>query len=521
MYSMLNKEINCIDFIVKNVKRVSFFIPECVEHALVSYGETLGIDFVKAYAVSWKFDFEDNQEKNNNVIGSCIYQKSEYVDDYRKYNGIDLTYISVDSVEQLINVIIENCERNIPTIIHMDTYYSYWGFLYKKTHSGHVAVAVGIDVDEKKICIVDPDYSEKPFWVGFELLVSASKFYLQVIIGNEDKYTYDELVSEIFERKEQYMEQFSRIELFAKIFYKHFEPSNEFGVNCDIDDVLDSEMIGNIREIVKNRNMFIVFLEQIINKYSNIEKVIEDLYISIGKWNTIMNLFFKAARTGWKNDFNEKIYNILMSISQVEREAYNQLCDCKKNYIYKNEFDDCMKTKCITIDISKSCNNKGFIFKNNRVKDCDLTGVGEYIELNNYGVSLCNNEIAFKCFFENLYDNIICNGQIINLDVKGKVISIEMLVCAEWGGCEDSIKIISNLGFEYNKKIVAYDISEVNINNVLVIGKSKNLDGSIVNEQVGVTHNRIILDKEIHLKAIRLPVNPNMHIVAISILQRE
>lgn len=518
---MSDKEINCIDFMVKKVKRVAFFIPECVEHALVSFGETLGIDFVKAYAGSWKFDFEEKQEKKHNVIGSCIYQKSEFVNNYNKYNDIAISYINVEIVEQLIDIIFENCNRNIPTIIHMDTYYSYWGFLYNKIHSGHVAVAVGIDVNEKKICIVDPDYSETPFWVGFELLVNASKFYLQISIGNEDKYSYDELLFEIFERKEIYMNQFNRIELFAKKFYNQFEPISEFGIKCDIDAVLDSEIIENIREIIKNRNMFIVFLEQLLNQYSNIEKVIEGLYISIGKWNTIMNMFFKAARTGWKKDFNEKIYNILMSISQVEREAYNQLYDCKRNFIYKSKSVNCTKTKCITIDISKSCNNKGFIFKNDVVEDCDLTGVGEYIELDNYDVSLLHNEIVFKCLFKNIFDNIICNGQVINLDVIDNVFSIEILVCAEWGGCEDSINIIDCSGYEFNKKIVANDISEVDLNNVLVIGKSKNMDGSMVNERVGVTHNSIILDEEIQLKSIRLPVNPNMHILAISILQRQ
>ena len=512
---MSDKEINCIDFMVKKVKRVAFFIPECVEHALVSFGETLGIDFVKAYAGSWKFDFEEKQEKKHNVIGSCIYQKSELVNNYNKYNDIAISYINVEVVEQLIDIIFENCNRNIPTIIHMDTYYSYWGLLYNKIHSGHVAIAVGIDVNEKKICIVDPDYSETPFWVGFELLVNASKFYLQISIGNEDKYSYDKLLFEIFERKEIYMNQFNRIELFAKKFYNQFEPISEFGIKCDIDAVLDSEII----EIIKNRNMFIVFLEQLLNQYSNIEKVIENLYISIGKWNTVMNVFFKAARTGWRKDFNEKIYNILMSISQVEREAYNQLYDCKRKIIYKNKSVSCTKTKCITIDISKSCNNKGFIFKNDVVENCDLTGVGEYIELNNYEASLLHNEVVFKCLFKNVFDNIICNGQIIDLDVIDDVFSIEILLCAEWGGCEDSINLIDCSGYEFNKKIVANDISEVDLNNVLVIGKSKNMDGSIVNEKVGVTHNSIILDEEIKLKSIRLPVNPNMHILAISILK--
>ena len=515
------KGINYIDFKVKNVKRVDFFIPECIEHALVSYGETLGIDFVKAYAGTWKFDFEEKQGEKHNIIGACICQRNDYINEYKEYNDIEISYVNVEKVDQLINIIFQNCNKNRSTIIHIDTYYSYWGFLYKKIHSEHVAVAVGINLNEKKVCIVDPDYSENPFWVGFELLSKASKFYLQISIGNTDKYSYDELLYEILKRKKMYMMQFDKIELFAEKFYKHFNPINEFGIKCDIDMVLDSEIIGKIREIIKGRNMFIIFLEQLLSRYDKIEKVIEDLYISIGKWNTIMNLLFKAARTGWKNDLNEKIYNILMLIAKVEREAYNQLYDCKRKFIYTNKIqsDNFPKGKCVTIDISKNCNNKGFIFKSDIIEGCDLTGVGEYVELNDMDVNLLHNEILFRCLFNNKFDNIICNGQIIDLDIVDNVFAIEILVCAEWGGCEDSINFIDCLGYEFNRKIVANDISEVDLNNVLIIGKSKNMDGTIVNEQVGVTHNSIILDKQIILKGIRLPVNPNMHIIAISLLQ--
>lgn len=47
--------------------------------------------------------------------------------------------------------------------------------------------------------------------------------------------------------------------------------------------------------------------------------------MSIGKWNTIMNLMFKVAHTSWKDDFNNKIYNILLSIEKIERDGYRLL----------------------------------------------------------------------------------------------------------------------------------------------------------------------------------------------------
>lgn len=519
----MRKESNYIDFRVENIKRVNFFIPECMEHALVSYGLTVGVDFIKAFSHSWEFAIEERKSRENIKIGDCIQKKGDLFDAYEKYNGIRISFVWIENVECLINEIEKNWKKGFPTLIHMDTYYSYWGFLYEKVHSEHVAVVVGIDREKEMVYIVDPDFSDKPFGIKFELLEKASKFYMVLAINNSEKYSYDDLLKLICNEKDEYLKQFDMIELFAIMFQEIFEPQKEFDISDSIDEVLESELISKIRHIIKGRNLFVVFLEQISLQYSDIDKVIEYLYISMGKWNTIMNLMFKGARTGWKNNLNEKISNIIMSIAEIEREAYDVLCQCNK------QEDQKKKTVCnhiismnyVNIDISKYCNNKGFVFGNRKMRqNSDLTNAGEYVELDKKFENISYKGIRFKTYFQNKYDNIICNGQMIQC-FEGKIIySLELLICAEWGRCEDSLILCNEEGKSIVKKIVANDISEINLDNMIQVGKSRNVNGQILNEKVGITYNKIVIESGINLKYIKFPINPNMHIVALSVLTR-
>jgi hypothetical protein len=115
-------------------------------------------------------------------------------------------------------------------------------------------------------------------------------------------------------------------------------------------------------------------------------------------------------------------------------------------------------------------------------------------------------------------DNIVCQGQIICVSEIEYLYSIEMLVCAEWGACEDSIVFCFENGEYAIKKIIANDISDIQEENVIIIGLSKTSEGEIVNDKVGITYNKIVLNTTKKIKDIKLPINPNMRIVSISAL---
>ncbi len=508
-----------INLKVRNLKRVKFFIPECMEYAAVAYGETVGIDLTKAFSGGWYFGLKEGRLLKGRKMGDCIEEKRTFRREYLEFNGVRFVFTDVRDVDELLKVIDGNLADDLPTIIHMDTYYSYWGFLYQREHSAHLAVAVAIEPDHKKVWIVDPEFSEEAFSVDLELLEKASKFYVEVKIENENKYSNHELLKMVCLKKVNFIEQFDQMEQFTNAFKEYFVPSVEFENEMDVDCVLDSELITRIRQLIKGRNLFIVFLEQFQEMEEKVSQVIDYLYISIGKWNTVMNMMFKAARTRWRPDFNEKVYNILMSAVQIEREAYEILQSYIKGSTTPEaqRLSEPVKMECIPVDIRDKCNNRGFIYQEQEKRHCDLTGDGEYVLLNAPYESISYSGITFKTNFGSKNDNIVCKGQIISINKSAPVYSLAFLLCAEWGGCEDSIKVIFENGNEAIRKIAANDISDCSSGDVIEVGCSKKVTGEIVNSKVFITYNKIVLGHRAQrIQTVQLPVNPHLHVVAVS-----
>ena len=111
----------------------------------------------------------------------------------------------------------------------------------------------------------------------------------------------------------------------------------------------------------------------------------------------------------------------------------------------------------------------------------------------------------------------MCKGQIISINKSAPVYSLAFLLCAEWGGCEDSIKVIFENGNEAIRKIAANDISDCSSGDVIEVGCSKKVTGEIVNSKVFITYNKIVLGHRAQrIQTVQLPVNPHLHVVAVS-----
>lgn len=144
------------------------------------------------------------------------------MESYAELNGIYIERIQKESNIKLFDVIRDNVKKNVPTIIHLDTYYSTWGFLYLKEHSNHVAMVVGID--DNKVYILDPDYSDTEiFPVDYSLLTIATSFYYEITVKHPDKLSYEDLLGCICKRKKDYKIMIKNIAI-IKGFYIRLGP---------------------------------------------------------------------------------------------------------------------------------------------------------------------------------------------------------------------------------------------------------------------------------------------------------
>lgn len=141
---------------------------------------------------------------------------------------------------------------------------------------------------------------------------------------------------------------------------------------------------------------------------------------------------------------------------------------------------------------------------------------------NNENVSIRYNDINFRCkgaFSE--FDNVICNKQHIYIRHKN-VKSMFFLGFNEFGNYEDDIIILDNSKNEIRKKIFFYGFNQlldtlysIEMNDYCNIAVN-----TLANEYMNVSIYGFELKLEGQdVEEIILPDNPEMHIMAISLIE--
>lgn len=509
-----------VDIVASSNNRVNIFLPLCWEDAITTYFNMIGIHCYNIFVDSWNFYYVDN----SSILGENIMTTFNINKNLLDYLNVNLQIKNITNIEQLINILNMNLKNDRPTIIHADTYYNYWGYLYKKVHTPHLNLVCKHDKEIRIIYTIDPGFSNKMLPFTYDLLELSCEFYLEIDDHNIKQISSTELLHKLLERNELINKtMFLEIQKFAYNFYHKFDPQKEFK-NCnDFDEVMNSKLIESIRYVIKGRNLFIVFLENMKEIKIDFDEVINLMLLSISKWNLIINLLLKSTKAGWGNDFNNKIQKIINSIPQIEMSAYDLLykkvlgneikeANCKLFSLYNNQF--------IYLDLKNYFNNKGFTSDINS-KNCDLTQAGEYFIIDSIDTPYYLNQknISFRIDLNNDVDNIICESQEIEIDASLCCKGIGVLCCSEWGRNYETISIIDELDNLFNIPIKANDLSESKDVNSVVIGKTYSLsENKFIQEQASVTYNIKYFEKIKHIKKILLPVCPNMHIISITLI---
>ena len=508
---------------IVNCNELDIFLPLCWENTMLTYSKITNNNYVKAFVGSWGFNYDNN----NDTIGECIRRDDYFSENLVKYCNTKMEIRRIDNIEIVIDKIVDNLTKDVPTMIHFDTFFAHWNGFYKKEHYRHVILVIGCDMDKKVIKIVDTDIRNKEFEVTFGELEKACEFYVEFTnISNEKECDILEQLSEKINNDTLIRQNmFSKIEEFARDFEWSFDPEKEFCNVKTIDDMLNSKFVSEFRSIMKGRVLFIYYLRNIEQKYNfDLSQVICPLSVALSKWNNIINLLVKNCFMNWKKNISLNITKILKLIADIEKNAYHNLIKImiSKTKNTNNKIND-KKQECksIAFDLRRYVNNKGFGFTKNDI-DSDYTGTGEFIVLKNEyekGIILEDKEVSFELCLNAKFDNVICEKQVIDIEMDGGAYGIAVLCSSEWGNNHEVIQCIDNEGKVEFAYITSYDIAKLDYENKIVIGPSYiKEEGICVRENNTLTYNIVMFEKQIKLKQIILPYCLNMHIFAMSLL---
>lgn len=550
---------NVIHVIEHNSNRLRLYVPMCFENALISYSKTIHENYKAAFIDYWNFLFyekgNDNfadssyeegaaSESAEELLNALDYEKghkagklSRYIGVYEncfegmeKYCGVKIERISDFKFEELVRFIKENLKRDMTTLLHTDTYYLPWNkTFFGKNHTTHISQICGYNEEKDSFAVSDQDFPSQVFYLNAEQLKSACKYYFRFEkIENYKNKSAVQLLSEFIKSSDSKFEDLrNNIIEFAEKFRTEFSPEEEFESPLGADEVLDSQFIGRLREIIKGRNLFMDFLDDVSAESEiDLSEVIEGLFVSASKWNHIINVLVKYAIVGWEPDINIKISNVIRESAEIEYSAYNLLKEKilnndKKQNVEETEFQQ--TNKYYFVPLEKYCNNKGIIYNiKEQRKEGNLSGLtntGEVLVLSDQykdkKISLSN--VEYFLTINDRYDNLLCEGQSIRIESQEPYRNMGILCCTEFGTNHEHIKIIDEENHEEIVYFDAYDISDYTADNTVEIGACYSMvSDKIVREKNVLTTNVIKLTCPRRIERIILPYCFNLHILAIT-----
>jgi len=118
------------------------------------------------------------------------------------------------------------------------------------------------------------------------------------------------------------------------------------------------------------------------------------------------------------------------------------------------------------------------------------------------------------------YDNLLCEGQSIQIESQDFYHSMGILCCTEFGTNHEHIKIIDTENQEETVYFDAYDISDYTAKNTVEIGACYSVvSDKIVREKNVLTTNVIKFTCPRKIQRIILPYCFNLHILAITLFR--
>lgn len=490
------------------------FIPICIENVFSEYLNYKGYEYQYAFAHALNFEFNKNNSLEGRIADG-LNINYDFINWLSILYKINIEKIAVESVDNLIDYIDYNIIHKNPIIIHLDSFYLPWSTLYNKEHTMHIVVVVGCNKRREKIKILDTIEKEYYFEITKKILKNACKFVYNVILPNKsiriDSHSFDSKIR----NGEIVLIQKERIDLlrnFSIEFLEKFNPKIEFRDKCNLDLMRTEKLVDDIRKNILQINLFckwMMWREE--NEIDKSFKSVINLYLQImSKWNLFVNLLYKNSILGWKNTFNNKGYNILRQVVELEENAYEAFFESLNN---KNRVKKRLKMvefnkNYMNISLDHKFNNKGFCDMGVKRDHEDLTGVGEY-----FVIEQKESNNIFSCNLQKEYDNIMCEGQEIEIKCDKETSEINLLACAEWGAVDEVLTIIGDLKFQ-DISLHVHDITQVEEGDIIYRGKTYGLDGHIIQREAAVFWYKIRYDK-MCVDKIVLPNCPNLHILAL------
>ena len=541
----------------------------CFESGISSYANWKKYDYEMMFLNSWKLIYEKDSD-------SMLLSEKINIWDFnaranlKKYHGIELKRYEQDDFDGIVDKIQAEIENQRPVIAYINMKYCHW--VLHEGHgfdSEHYGIISGFD-KEKSIFYVQDSLQKGADSVVMDLALYRKAYKdIYLFIDAHDQYNpncdeyncnynykellpelLDTIINNILNHHENRRSMFENIEMLAVDLKENLDYDAEIK-GYGHDSYHEAGLFSKFAQIAMSREKFskvLLFLGEKTDNQGLIE-LHKKIYKAGRQWGVVKIILQKLFFTRQKEqEILDDIYKRIMNINDMEKDLLNDLIKIRDGrYISKaakNPVNTKDPAKLLKNDVFR--NKATFIvaleqyydhctFSKVRDKTDIEIGSGIYykyesekeIEDNQY-INLLGKNKILKNLYNEKNDNMICDGQIINIDdgviniKKGVFDKIILFGFSAIGPLESSISVIydDNAEIEHPIHFSLYCGKPVYNNELVWSGEC--LDNSIVKDgnrgicyEAGIFSCEVRLAYNESLKAVRLSDHNAIHIFAM------
>ncbi|MBW4080654.1 hypothetical protein [Paenibacillus sp. S150] len=152
----------------------------CIDDCIQSVAEWLGKDSKGMYGDAWQLSFEERHSPDQPLIDRVAIPRisREYLS---AYHGLQFSYIqrkepAMDK-DFMLDMLESRFSLGMPVLVGFDSYDCPWCLAYRKLHTSHACLAVGLDRSGNRIYLTDAFYGRTLEAVDFDAFEPACHFY--------------------------------------------------------------------------------------------------------------------------------------------------------------------------------------------------------------------------------------------------------------------------------------------------------------------------------------------------------
>lgn len=452
------------------------------------YGKCYSLPFCEYLDITYVRNSSDN-------IAERLKVEKNIFDRFSKY-GAKLVKKTVSDRKKYHSYLKRALKNGEPVIVHLDCFYVPWDQGYGSYHNNHTLIIAGISDDG--YFASDP-YFGKQGWIPAAEFFKGSKYFFEfnteTLPLRDAKPHLKCLITKVKEMEET----------------GYFEQLEQFSEDLRIAKLNDetAEKITRAMGIVElNKQRVLMFLHE----WDTLEghHCYTSLYSKVwSNWQVLKVMSLRAKYRKYDKASLIRLSDYLIHTRVAEENVLLKIMEREAT-----ESTDGINEKKNCLDMRRYCNNKGLTESTaDDVADC--TGFGEYICIKDRKQEI--QERGYELLAEERADNILCQGQEIDLTVSEEDIGITLLMTAEWGDYEREFGFVYLDGVIETEKVLIKDWS-ISDEKRIIIGSSYLIEGGNskkFRENVYADEITVTFGENKHLKKIVLPDCSNIHILAI------